>query len=128
MRDFRSLRVWQHAHALTLAVYQATMSFPKDELYGLRSQIRRAASSVGANLAEASGRHHDADQGRFCQIAMGSACELEYHLVLAHDLRLIDDETWTKLSPAVESVKNMLTMFIRKLTADSRRRKADSDS
>ena len=120
MRDFRQLRVWQQAHTLTVAVYQATGRFPKDELYGLRSQIRRASSSIGANLAEASGRHHDADQARLCQIAMGSACELEYHLLLARDLHFLDDATWTRLNATLESVKRMLTMFIRKLTADSR--------
>jgi four helix bundle protein len=124
VRDFRQLRVWQHAHRLTLAVSQATAGFPKDETYGLRSQIRRAASSIGANPAEASGRHPDLDQARFCHIAMGSACELEYHLLRAHDHGLVDASTWDQLWPALEGVKRMLTMFIKKLTADSRRRSA----
>src|SRR6185503_3496636 len=117
MRDFRQLRVWQHAHRLTLTVYKATAGFPREETYGLRSQIRRAASSIGANLAEASGRYHDLDQARFCQIAMGSACELEYHLLLAHDLKLLDEQTCGQLSPELESVKRMLTVFIHSMTA-----------
>jgi four helix bundle protein len=86
MRDFRELKVWEKAHRLTLSVYSATKAFPKDELYGLTSQVRRAASSVPANLAEGCGRETDAEFVRFCQVAFGSANELEYHLLLSKDL------------------------------------------
>jgi four helix bundle protein len=120
MRDFRRLQVWQYAHRLTLGVYQHTARFPKDEIYGLRSQIRRGASSIAANLAEASGRRTDRDQARFVDIAMGSACELEYHLLLARDLHFIADGACTQLLPILESVKRMLTIFARRLRADSR--------
>jgi four helix bundle protein len=85
MRDFRELKVWHKAHQLTLAVYSATKTFPRDELYGLTSQIRRAAVSIGANIAEGAGKNSPAEFGRFLQIALGSASELEYHLLLSGD-------------------------------------------
>jgi four helix bundle protein len=78
MKDFRQLKVWERSHHLTLKVYVHTRNFPKDELYGLTAQMRRAAASIGANIAEGCGRRGDAELGRFLQIAMGSACELEY--------------------------------------------------
>ena len=89
MKDFRELKVWRKAHELTLAVYQITASFPREELYGLTAQLRRASSSIAANLAEGCGRNGDAELARFCSMAMGSASELEYHLLLARDLKLI---------------------------------------
>ncbi|HEX2712253.1 MAG TPA: four helix bundle protein, partial [Candidatus Acidoferrales bacterium] len=83
MKDYRELKVWQRAHDLTLAVYQATGSFPREELYGLTTQMRRASSSIAANLAEGCGRGGDAELNRFCSIASGSASELQYFLLLA---------------------------------------------
>lgn len=88
MKDFRELKVWARAHELTLLVYQATGSFPREEMYGLTSQLRRAAASVPANLAEGCGRNGDAEFARFCFIAMGSASELDYHMILARDLKM----------------------------------------
>jgi len=79
LQSFKNLKVWEKAHALTLEVYK-TMSFPREEMYGLRSQMRRSSASIGANIAEGSCRKGDGDFGRFLQIAMGSASELEYHL------------------------------------------------
>lgn len=81
MRDFRNLKVWEKAYQLTLDVYKTTKGFPKDEMYGLTSQTRRAAASVAANIAEGCGRTGGAELGRFVQIAMGSASELEFHLL-----------------------------------------------
>ena len=86
MRDFRSLKVWQKAHELTLRVYTATRIFPKDELYGLTSQVRRSAASITTNVAEGCGRSGEAELARFLNIAMGSASELEYQLLLARIL------------------------------------------
>ena len=82
MKSFRDLQVWEKAHRLTLAVYSSTMEFPRDEQYGLTSQIRRASSSIAANIAEGCGRSGDGELRRFLEIAMGSASELEYHLLL----------------------------------------------
>ena len=119
MRDFRTLQVWEKAHELTLAVYRMTTAFPKEELFGLTSQIRRASSSIPANIAEGCGRNGDAEFKRFLQIAMGSASELEYHLLLAHDLGYVDDERYHHLEQNVTEVKRMLTGFIHRLKADS---------
>ena len=83
MKDYRSLQVWQKSHELTLSVYEVTQSFPNDEKYGLTSQLRRSASSIPSNIAEGCGRGSDADFARCCQIAMGSACEVNYQLLLS---------------------------------------------
>lgn len=80
MRDFRELKVWEKSHQLTLAIYKITAIFPREELYGLTIQIRRASASIPANIAEGCGRNGVAELARFLHIAMGSASELEYHL------------------------------------------------
>ena len=113
MRDFRKLQVWHKAHQLTLAVYEATKKFPNDERYGLTSQSRRSAASVPANIAEGCGRSSAGDFARFLQIASGSASELEYHLLLAHDLRLLDSQKHERLAAMVCEVKQMLSALIR---------------
>lgn len=101
MKSFRDLKVWRKSHDLTLSVYEATRRFPKDELYGLTSQIRRSCSSISANIAEECGRSGDGELSRFLQISMGSASELEYHLILAHDLHLIDWVSYERLNQQV---------------------------
>src|SRR5580658_8955046 len=98
MKDFRELRVWQRAHTLTLSVYRLTTGFPTEERYGLSSQMRRASSSIAANLAEGCGRTGDAEFARYCSIAMGSASELDYHLLLAKDLGLIPSGDYSELA------------------------------
>ena len=117
MQDFKKLTVWEKGHRLTLAVYKATAGFPKDELYGLTSQIRRASASIPANIAEGCGRTGRAELGHFLQVAMGSASELEYHLLLAHDLRILSDSEYTSLDSQVVELKRMLGAFIGKLRA-----------
>ena len=119
MKDFKKLKVWKKAHQLTREVYKATAAFPKEELYGLTSQIRRSSASIPANIAEGCGRHGDAELARFLHVAMGSATELEYHLLLAHDLGLMDKLTYEKLVSGVIEVKRMLTSLIQKLIAES---------
>jgi len=118
MKDFRELKVWQKAHQLTLAVYETTRSFPREELYGLTSQLRRASSSIATNLAEGCGRSSDSDMARFCSMAMGSASELEYLLMLARDLGLLGENQEKPLLLATTEVKRMLASLIQKLTAD----------
>ena len=117
MQDFHKLTVWEKGHRLTLAVYKATRAFPKDELYGLTSQIRRACASIPANIAEGCGRSGRAELGRFLQVAMGSASELEYHLLLAHDLGILSESEYKSLEGQVIEVKRMLGAFIGKLKA-----------
>jgi four helix bundle protein len=103
---------------LTLQTYEATTDFPREEQYGLASQIRRSASSIPANIAEGCGRDGEPELARFCQIAMGSASELEYHLILARDLSLLPSHTYEELSASVVEVKRMLTSFVQRLRAD----------
>jgi len=112
VKDFRALKVWQKAHQLTCAVYRATSTFPREELFGLSAQLRRACTSVSANIAEGCGRGTDADFARFLQIAMGSACETEYELLLARDLTYLDDDTYAKLQQALVEVKRMLSSLL----------------
>src|ERR1700733_16264452 len=108
MEDFKDLKVWMKAHELTLAVYRGTRSFPKEEMYGLTSQLRRAASSIGANIAEGCGRRSDGEMRRFLQIARGSANELEYHLLLARDLHLLEAANYKDLQDRVLEIQRML--------------------
>jgi four helix bundle protein len=115
MRDFRQLKVWEKAHELTLAVYRATRTFPKEELFGLTSQIRRSCESIPANISEGCGRSGGAELARFLNIALGSASELEYHLLLSHGLGLLDGKAYGPLATDVVELKRMLTGFVRKL-------------
>src|SRR6185369_5327866 len=97
MSDFKKLNVSRKAHELTLELYRATETFPRTEIFGLTSQIKRAASSINANLAEGCARGSDRELLRFINIALGSASELEYHLMLARDLSFISSETFLKM-------------------------------
>ncbi len=118
MKDFRQLSVWQKSHDLTLTLYQLTTSFPREEMYGLTAQIRRAASSIPANLAEGCGTDGDAELARYCPIARASASELEYHLLLARDLKLIKADDYAQATERVVEIKRMLSGLIQKLNAD----------
>lgn len=118
MRDFRTLQVWQKAHREVLQFYRETATFPLSERFGLVSQLRRAAASIAANLAEGCGRRSGADSARLFQVSMGSASELEYHLLLAHDLALLDRAAYTKLAKGVVEVKRMLAALLRKMRRD----------
>jgi four helix bundle protein len=118
LKDFRDLKVWGKAHELTLKVYKVSCAFPKDELYGLTSQIRRASSSIPANISEGCGRGGNAELARFLQIAMGSASELEYHLLLARDLKFIETAVHQHLETRVVEVKRMLSALILKIKAE----------
>jgi four helix bundle protein len=118
MKDFRKLTVWQKAHRLTLKVYEATRKFPKEELYGLTSQMRKSPSSVPMNIAEGCGRGSDLELGRFLQIAMGSASELEYQLIRARDLTYLDLKEYEDLDRDTTDAKRMLARLIAKLKAD----------
>jgi four helix bundle protein len=115
LQDYRNLKVWTKAHQLALLVYETTGKFPKEERYGLTSQVRRAASSIGANIAEGTGRAGNGDFARFLHFALGSACELEYHLTLAKDLRLLPAREFQELSERTNEVKRMLTALIAKV-------------
>ena len=111
MRDFHKLGIWQRSHQLTLDVYKMSKSLSKDELFGLTSQIRRAASSIPTNIAEGCGRASNKDYAHFLQIAIGSASEVEYELLLAHDLEYINDEAFNKLTSETIAIRKMIIKY-----------------
>lgn len=115
MEDFRDLKVWTKAHELTLDVYRHTRKFPKEEMYGLTSQLRRSSASIGANIAESCGRRSDPEMKRFCQIARGSASEVEYHLLLARDLQLLSVEEFNALEAKILEIQRMLASLVQRL-------------
>jgi four helix bundle protein len=108
MQDFKKLQVWEKSHDLTLKIYGVTSQFPREEVYGLTSQVRRACASVPTNIAEGCGRESPADFARFLQIAMGSASETEYLILLARDLKYINTNQYTELVDVVIYIKKML--------------------
>lgn len=119
MRNFRNLSVWQKSHKLTLDVYKSTASFPKEELYGLVSQIRRSALSVPSNIAEGCGRNTQSQLAHFLNISLGSASELEYQILLAKDLDFISEQIFKELTNQVIEIKRMLTSLHQKVSIDS---------
>ena len=123
MQPFRKLVVWQKAHELALLLYKVTRGFPTDERFGLTSQIRRSAASVCANLAEGCGRQTRRDFARFVYIALGSASELEYHLLMAADLGILGRDSYAPLERSVTDVKRMLAGLIRRLMTDNRQQR-----
>jgi len=108
MADFKQLKVWQKAHHLTLDIYRITQQFPRSEAYGLTSQMRRCAASIGSNIAEGRGRDGDGEFSRFIQIASGSATELEYQLLLAKDLGYLPEDEYAKVNSDLAEVGRML--------------------
>ncbi|PTX98554.1 four helix bundle protein [Opitutus sp. ER46] len=116
MKDYRKLTIWKLSHTLALNVYSATKSFPKDELFGLTSQLRRAAMSIPANLAEGCGRNGDAELRRFAFIALGSASELDYEILLATDLGYLAKETGARLAEDTLQLRRMMGAFVSKLS------------
>jgi len=117
MKDFRKLNVWEKAHQLTLKIYKVTEKYPREELYGLISQIRRAGVSIPTNIAEGAVRSSDADFARFLYIALGSTSELEYLILLSQDLKFIKRELYTELNNEINEIKKMLISLIQKLKA-----------
>lgn len=107
--------MWQKAHELTLAVYEMTRGFPQEELYGLTSQMRRAAVSVGPNLAEGGARKGDTEFGRFVQIALASVSELDYQALLSRDLGLFTAQSYDRLAGLINEVRRMLIGLLHKL-------------
>lgn len=113
MKDFRNLNVWEKAHQFVLGIYSVTEGFPKDELYGLTSQVRRAAVSIPTNIVEGSSRRSEKDFARFLQIGVGSASETEYLLILCYDLKR--EEKFKVLSDQAITIRKMLINLIKKL-------------
>jgi len=120
MQNFQNLRVWRSAHEIAVNVYELTASFPRQEQFGLVSQIRRAATSIPANIAEGCGRGSDADFARLLQIAAGSASELEYHLLLSRDLKILVERDYQTLIARLGETRKMLSALIQKLQSGHR--------
>jgi four helix bundle protein len=112
MQDFKKLKVWEKSHQFTLEIYKITKDFPKEELYGLVSQIRRASSSIALNIAEATGRMSNAENQRFFVIATGSVQECSYCLILVKDLGYISENQYLELNDMLEHIKAMLLKMI----------------
>ena len=112
MRNYRELQVWDKAHALTLKLYRHFRKFPPEEIYGLTTQLRRASMSSGANLAEGCGRRTSAEPARFVRIALGSASELDDHLLLSSDLGFIKSDDFEQSSRDLTEIRKMLTSFL----------------
>jgi four helix bundle protein len=108
-KAFRKLIVWKRAHAMTLAVYKASQCFPRHELFGLTSQIRRSAASIGANIAEGYALGSSANYFRHLNISVGSLAETEYHLELAHDLGYPPDIDYTQLIDLASEVGYLIS-------------------
>jgi len=117
MKDFRKLIVWEKAHLLILKIYKLTVQYPREELYGLTSQIRRVCVSIPTNIVVGCVRSSDADFARFLYIALGSTSELEYLILLSMDLNFIKSELQEELNTEINEVKKMLISMIQKLKA-----------
>lgn len=115
MYELRELRVWQDAHEITLQVYQLTAGYPGHELYGLVSQMRRAAVSIGSNIAEGKGKGSKNEFTRFLRIVKGSLTELQYQLLLSKDLDYITDKEHVTLDRQVQALKGKLNRLIKSL-------------
>ena len=115
MQDFRRISVWEKGHAFTLKIYKLSQSFPKEETYGLTSQLRRASTSIPTNIAEGCVKNTNPEYSRFLYISLGSASEVEYLLMLCKDLELIDENKYKMLSEEIQEIKKMLTALIKKV-------------
>lgn len=118
MRDFQQLEIWQRSHQLTLNIYTRTQVFPKEELFGLTSQMRRSAASIPTNIAEGCGLDSSSDFRRFLIIAAGSISELQYQLILCKDLRYLNETVFKELLDETSQIRKMLHRFAEKLKAD----------
>lgn len=116
MRDFKNYDIWQLSHELTLEVYKFTSLFPKGELYGLTSQIRRASLSIPTNISEGCGRNSDAEFNQFLNIALGSALETEYLLILSKDLAYLKNDVFLNMERKINVVKSKIYTLKQKLT------------
>lgn len=115
MQNYKDLKVWEKAHLFTLEVYGITNFFPKEELYSLTNQLRRAASSIPANIAEGCGKNTQLELAHFLNISLGSANEVEYFLLLAKDLKYLSHDNYDKLNLLINEIKAMLISLINKV-------------
>ena len=115
MRDFRKLNVWERAHNFVLNIYKLSKPFPKEELYGITSQLRRAVVSIPTNIAEGCGKHTEKDFVRYLSIAAGSTSEVEYLLILSKDLKFIDESIALAQITEINEIKKILNALMMKI-------------
>lgn len=115
MQNYKDLKVWEKAHGFTLKIYEVTKQFPKEEIYSLTNQVRRSAASIPANIAEGCGKNTNPDFANFLNIALGSANESEYYLILSKDLHYLKEEDFSELLKAINEIKAMLIALITKV-------------
>jgi len=115
MQNYKDLKVWEKAHLFTLSVYEVSIAFPKDEIYSLTNQLRRAASSIPANIAEGCGKNSQAEFAHYLNIALGSTNESEYFLILSKDLKYLKQTDFDNLSIIINEIKAMLISLVNKV-------------
>lgn len=115
MQNYKDLKVWKQAHQFTLEVYGVTKQFPKEEIYCLTNQLRRAASSIPANIAEGCGKNSQAEFAHFLNISLGSANEAEYFLILSKDLKYLNENIFDAFVKIINEIKAMLIALISKV-------------
>ena len=118
MKDYKKFIVWQKSHQLVLDIYKHTSSFPKEEIYGLTSQIRRSASSIPTNIAEGAGRHSKKEFLYFLNIARGSLSELDTLLILSHAIGYIEELVMNEFVIRLERISKILNGLVRKINAE----------
>ena len=116
MRSFHELSIWQRSHLLTLKIYSVIKNFPKDEMFGIISQMRRSSSSIPTNIAEGCGRNSNSEMKRFLIIATGSSSELEYQLILSKDLHYLSEKSCKELQDELIEIRKMIYAFIQNLS------------
>ena len=115
IKHFYDLDIWQEAHKLSLEIYKITEQFPQKEMYGLTDQIRRASTSVGANISEGFGRFHYKEKIKFYYISRGSVCEVQNFLFLAQDLKYLDKDKAREIFTRYENLSKRLNQFIKSI-------------
>jgi four helix bundle protein len=120
MQNFQKLDVWRRAYDLTLDVYRITKSFPREEKYGLVSQLRRCSVSIVANISEGCGRGSAAELARFLRISLGSACELESLVMIARDTKMLPESSAEHLLEEAQGCKRMLTTLVTRVKTVNR--------
>ncbi|MBB5394346.1 four helix bundle protein [Mucilaginibacter sp. AK015] len=117
MQDYRELIVWQKSHAFVLSIYSSLLTFPKDEVFNLISQLKRASTSIPTNIAEGTGRFTQKDFASYLQVALGSSHEVEYLILLSKDLGFLNPELYQLHAQHINEIKAMLISLIKKVRA-----------
>ena len=115
MRNFLTLEIWKRSHLFTLKIYNITKSFPREELFGLSSQMRRSSSSIPTNIAEGAGRNTNPQFAQFLQFSSGSCSEIQYQLILSKDLTYISEEVFKELHSEIIEIRKMIFHYAGKL-------------